>query len=257
MAAYNSFKEKVDSLIGINLDYYKETQMKRRIKSLMKRNGYKDFNSYYIGLTENEELLDRFINHLTINVSEFYRNPSQWKVLEKRIIPSIRENNFGRLNVWSSACSTGEEPYSLVMLLSEIYPLRDIRVLATDIDMGAINKAKEGIYVGKALENLPEKYIEKYFVKENGVFKISREIKDRVEFKRLDLLKDPFPRNMDLIACRNVMIYFTDEAKDKLYDKFNYALKDYGVLFVGSTEQIIMPERYSFESVETFFYRPI
>lgn len=255
MPNYESFKKDIDKLIGINLDYYKETQMKRRINSLMTREGYKDYDSYYSAMSKDKEALARFINHLTINVSEFYRNPNQWKVLEQKVMEHLKENNRGSLNIWSSACSTGEEPYSMVMMLSEFYPLDKIKILATDIDMGAIAKAKAGIYVEKSLENLPDKFIKKFFKEENGVYKISDEVKKRVEFKKIDLLKDNFPGNMDLISCRNVMIYFTDDAKAKLYEKFNRALTSYGIFFVGSTEQIIMPERFKFKTFETFFYQ--
>ena len=165
--------------------------------------------------------------------------------------------NKRQLNIWSSACSTGEEPYSLVMLMSNFFPLNSIKVLATDIDDGAIDKAKLGLYSEKSLENLPKKFIEDYFTKIEKSYKISDKIKSRVEFKKLDLLKDTFPKNVDLITCRNVMIYFTDDAKDLLYKKFNKSLSENGILFVGSTEQIIMPERYNFKSEKTFFYKNI
>ncbi len=257
MAKYESFKRKIDRLIGINLDYYKEAQMKRRITSLKKRNKYKDFDDYFTALEKDKELLKDFINYLTINVSEFYRNKSQWDELEKTIIPELQKYNSNKLKIWSSACSTGEEPYSLVMLLSKFYNLRDIEVLATDIDLGAIEKAKKGIYTEKALANLPREFKSNYFKEEGGLFKISDEIKNRVKFEKIDLLKDRFPSNFDLITCRNVMIYFTDEAKENLYEKFNKSLKKDGIFFVGSTEQIIMPERYNFETFKTFFYKKI
>ena len=159
------------------------------------------------------------------------------------------------MKIWSSACSTGEEPYSLVMLLTKFYNLEDIKILATDIDLQAIEKAKDGVYNEKALANLPKDFVDKYFEKVDGSYKISSKIKRAVEFKKLDLLKDPFPTGMDLIICRNVLIYFTNEAKDKLYKKFYSSLSDQGIFFVGSTEQILLPEQYGFKSVRTFFYK--
>lgn len=254
MPKYEDFKKNINNLININLDYYKEKQMKRRITSLLTRNNFTDFDDYFTGLKKDRNLLEQFINYLTINVSEFYRNPSQWDVLHKEIIPLIIGNSRQKIKVWSSACSTGEEPYSLVMLLSNFFPLRDIHVLATDIDEEAMNKAKIGLYSEKSLASLPMGYKEKYFAKIENSFKISDDIKKCVEFKKMDLLKDNFPLNIDLITCRNVMIYFTDEAKELLYNKFYDSLSNNGVLFVGSTEQIIMPERYKLKSVRTFFY---
>lgn len=257
MEQYEIFKKNINKLINIDLNYYKERQMLRRITSLMKRNGFNNFDEYYQKLKIDKDLLEQFINYLTINVSEFYRNKSQWNILEKDIIPELVKKRRGPLNVWSSACSTGEEPYSLAMLLTKFYNLKDIRVLATDIDLGAIEKAKIGIYDEKALRNLPREFIHKYFEKVENSYKISDEIKAAVEFKRLDLLKDPFPKEVDLILCRNVLIYFTNEAKELLYRKFHHSLRDGGIFFVGSTEQILLPERYGFKSVKTFFYKKI
>lgn len=254
MDKYEWFKKQVYYLIGIDLSSYKEKQMKRRIQSLLSRNKYKDFGDYLEGLKKNSVLLDEFINYLTINVSEFFRNPMQWEVLEKEILPELIKNNK-KLNIWSSACSTGEEPYTLVMLLSRYFNLKDIRILATDIDLGAIEKAKAGIYNEKSLQNVPNDLRIKYFEKVGNSYKIHRSIKDCVQFKRIDLLQDKYPNNCDLILCRNVLIYFTEDAKVKIYNNFHDSLSNYGVLFVGSTEQIIMPEKYNLKSVRTFFYK--
>ena len=255
MAKYEVFKKQVNDLVNIDLNFYKEKQMKRRISSLISRNNYKDFDDYFLALKKDKVLLEQFINYLTINVSEFYRNLSQWEVLEKEIIPGLLSDGKRNLKVWSSACSTGEEPYSLVMLLSNFFPLRDIKVLATDIDDEAINKAKVGLYSEKSLANLPRNFKDKYFEKVQGSYKISEDIKKCVEFRKIDLLKESFPSNMDLITCRNVMIYFTEEAKELLYEKFYKSLSREGILFVGSTEQIIMPEKYNLKSAKTFFYK--
>lgn len=257
MAKYEAFKKDINNLTGIDLNYYKEKQMKRRINSLLSRNKFKDFDDYFLSLKKDHDLLDQFINYLTINVSEFYRNLSQWEVLEKNIIPELIGSNKREIKIWSSACSTGEEPYSLVMMMSNFFPLNRIKVLATDIDEEALNRAKQGLYTEKSLNNLPKEFKEKYFKKVESSFKINDEIKQRVEFKKMDLLKDRFTSNIDLITCRNVMIYFTDDAKDLLYNKFHDSLNDEGVLFVGSTEQIIMPQKYNFKSDKTFFYKKI
>lgn len=256
MDKYEVFKANINKLIDIDLNFYKEKQMKRRIQSLLTRNNFKDFDDYFQGLKSDKVLLEQFINYLTINVSEFYRNPNQWQVLEKDIIPSLLSKK-NRLTLWSSACSTGEEPYSLAMLMTKFFPLKEIRILATDIDEEAMNKAKFGLYSEKSLENLPLDFKTKFFTKIENSYKIFDEIKRCVEFRKMDLLKDRFPSNMDLILCRNVMIYFTEEAKELLYSKFYNSLDDNGILFVGSTEQIIMPEKYKLKPAKTFFYKKI
>jgi chemotaxis protein methyltransferase CheR len=133
-------------------------------------------------------------------------------------------------------------------------PLKDIKILATDIDNEAIKKAKAGIYTEKSVEKLPAQYLAKYFRREGNSYIINDDVKACVEFRRINLLKDPYPQNCDLIVCRNVLIYFTEEAKDEIYRKINKALKNEGVLFIGSTEQIIMSGKYSLKPVKTFFY---
>lgn len=251
---YEGFKEKILKLTGIDLSSYKERQMRRRIDSLIRRNNYDDYDLYFKALTQNSKLYDEFINYLTINVSEFYRNPAQWEMLEKEIMPNILKVNK-RPKIWSAACSTGEEPYSLTMMMSRLTDLGSVKILATDIDDGAIAKAKMGIYSQKSLANLPKEFVTNYFSKVGESFKISDKIKNCIEFKHHNLLEDKYPDNCDLIVCRNVMIYFTEEAKAIMYSKFRNALSSAGVLFVGSTEQIILPQRYRLEPLRTFFYK--
>lgn len=250
---YEGFKNEVLKLADIDLDKYKEKQMKRRINSLIQKNGYDSYLDYVDAIRTNKELYDEFINYLTINVSEFYRNPEQWEVLRENILPFLLRKSPS-LKIWSSACSTGDEPYTLVMVLNHYVPLKDIKIIATDIDNEAIKKAKAGIYTEKSVEKLPPRYLAKYFAKAGNTYVINDEVKACVEFNRLNLLKDTYPKNCDLIVCRNVLIYFTEEAKDEIYVKFNKALKTDGVLFIGSTEQIIMSGKYSLKPVKTFFY---
>ena len=251
---YEGFKQKILKLTSIDLSSYKERQMKRRIDSLITRNGFDDYDDYYKALTQNVKLYDEFINYLTINVSEFYRNPGQWEILEKEIIPNLLKHNK-KLKIWSAACSTGEEPYSLVMLMSRFMDISNIKIIATDIDDGAVTKAKYGLYAAKSLESLPKDFIAKFFDKEGDYYRIKEIVKKCVEFKKHNLLKDKYNDNCDLIVCRNVMIYFTEEAKAEIYQKFRDSLANHGVLFVGSTEQIIMPQRYKLDPLKTFFYK--
>ncbi|WP_432409528.1 CheR family methyltransferase [Wukongibacter sp. M2B1] len=258
MLGYEKFKEQVFKKTGINLSAYKERQMKRRIESLIKRNDYNTYEDYYKAMAKDSELFNEFINYLTINVSEFFRNPAQWEVLKEEIFPYLMNNNGKRkLKVWSAACSTGEEPYSLVMALSDFFDLRNIEIIATDIDNEVLNKASIGIYSAKSIENTPQRFKSNYFEKTGNSYRVKDEVKKCVKFKKHDLLKDAYPNNCDLIICRNVLIYFTEEAKEIIYQRFNSSLKDDAVLFVGSTEQIILPHRYNFKAIKTFFYKKI
>ncbi|EOD01638.1 CheR family methyltransferase [Caldisalinibacter kiritimatiensis] len=253
MDKYEFFKKQIYKLTDIDLNLYKEKQMRRRINSLANRNGFKDLEDYFYAIKKDRELFNEFINYLTINVSEFFRNPKQWEVMEHDIIPNLIKRN-GKIKIWNSACSTGEEPYTLAMILTKFYNINEIKILATDIDKAAIEKAKIGIYNEKSLKNVHSEYKKKFFKKIGNSYKIDESIKKCIEFKHHNLLKDAYPKDNHLILCRNVMIYFTEEAKVKLYKNFYDSLTDDGVLFVGSTEQIILPERYNFKPIKTFFY---
>ena len=250
---YEGFKLEIYKLTDINLSLYKEKQMKRRIDSLIRKNGYELYKDYVQALKREKTIYNEFINYLTINVSEFYRNPEQWEVLKDQMLPML-SNRFPDLKVWSTACSTGDEPYTLVMVLNQHIPLGNIKILATDIDEEALRKAKAGNYSEKSLEKLPRAYINKYFTKDENIYTIKDEVKRCVEFSKINLLKDPYPSQCDLIVCRNVLIYFTEEAKSEMYAKFNKAMKNNSILFIGSTEQIIMSGRYKLNPIKTFFY---
>lgn len=251
---YEDFKKEILSLSGIDLHSYKERQMKRRIDALIRKNNYEDYHSYVFALKTDKELYNEFINYLTINVSEFFRNPTQWEVLEKEVIPYLLKHSPS-LKIWSAACSTGDEPYSLAMVLSKFLPLSKIRILATDIDKQVLEKAQMGLYNKKSIEGVPKEFLAKYFKIVGESYKISDEIKKCIDFKQHNLLKDPYPDRCDLIICRNVLIYFTEEAKSEIYTKFNRSLKTDGVLFVGSTEQIILSHKYALSPMRTFFYK--
>jgi chemotaxis protein methyltransferase CheR len=253
---YPQFIEQIKRKTGIDLSLYKEGQMKRRLTSLYEKKGLKDFQQYFMLLEKNREELFEFLDRMTINVSEFYRNGKRWEILEKIILNDLIKKEK-RLKVWSAACSTGEEPYTLAMVMSSFMSLNDVRVLATDIDNNAIARAKLAIYQPRSLQEVPADMKKRYFTYDEGYYKLKEEVKRAVSFKRQDLLADTFDSNFDLIVCRNVLIYFTEEAKEQLYHKFSKAMKKGGILFVGSTEQIFQPAKYGFEVVDTFFYRKV
>ncbi|MCR4430652.1 MAG: protein-glutamate O-methyltransferase CheR [Tepidanaerobacteraceae bacterium] len=256
MDGYKDFTGQIKDLCKIDLSEYKEKQMKRRIESLIKRNGLSDYNSYFNLLKNSDNHLKEFLDYITINVSEFFRNPTQWIVLENEILPTLISKKK-KLKIWSSACASGEEPYSVALLLAKMGILTNADVIATDIDTRALEDARAGVYPIKSVVNIPAQLLDRYFIRKDDIFILKEEIKKRVSFSVLNLLNDKFPRDCDLIICRNVMIYFTEEAKDKLYKKFYDAMLDEGILFVGSTEQIITPQKYGFVGIKSFFYKKV
>lgn len=251
---YEKFKSAVFALTKIDLNAYKERQMKRRIDALIAKHGITGYEAYVQVLKTDKTRFEEFVNYLTINVSEFYRNPDQWQVMDKEIIPELIYKYGKNLKIWSSACSTGDEPYSLVMALSRHIPLNQIKILATDLDKQVIAKAKVGLYSEKSIAAVPEDLKKKYFTKVGLSYQISDEIKARVEFREHNLLENNYPKDFHMIVCRNVLIYFTEEAKDEVFKKFYHSLVPGGILFIGSTEQIINHRDMGFERKSSFYY---
>lgn len=253
---YGYLKKEVLQLTGIDLNCYQEKQMKRRIDFLISKNKITGYDKYVTVLKTNRKVFEEFVNYITINVSEFYRDAAQWKVLEEKAVPELVAR-FGRnLKVWSAACSTGDEPYSLVMALSRHLSLGNVRIYATDLDRQVIEQAKEGLYSRKSIAFVPADLKRKYF-RQTGVdsFLIANEIKACVEFREHNLLKDTYPTGCHLILCRNVLIYFTEEAKDTVFRKFHKALADGGLLFIGSSEQIMNHREIGLLRKNAFFYQ--
>ena len=253
-ADYEYFKKEILKLTSIDLNAYKEKQMKRRIDNLIMKNRITGYDNYVSSLKTNKEMFDEFINYITINVSEFYRNPDQWEYMDKTVIPALVSRFGTRLKIWSAACSTGDEPYSLVMALSRHMPLSNIRITATDLDKTVIAKAKVGLYDAKSVSNVPDDLKKKYFTQVGPSYKISDEIKSRVTFSEHNLLKDRYDTGYDMIVCRNVLIYFTDEAKDEVFRKFFKSIKPGGFLFIGSTEQIVNYKEIGNVRENSFYY---
>lgn len=251
---YEYFKKAVYDLTSIDLNAYKEKQMKRRIDTLIDKSKITGYDNYIKLLKTDKAAFEEFVSYLTINVSEFYRNPEQWALMDKDIIPELISKFGKNLKIWSAACSTGDEPYSLVMAFSKHIPLNQIKIFATDIDKQILEKAKLGLYNEKSIENVPDEFKKKYFTKIGASYKISDEIKARVDFKQHNLLKDKYPTDVNLIVCRNVLIYFTEEAKDEVFRKFKDSLASKGILFIGSTEQIVNYRDIGYTRKNSFYY---
>lgn len=221
----------------------------------MRKRGFKaSFKDFAAALEKDQALLNETLDRMTINVSEFYRNYKRWEVLETAILPLIK--NGKPLKIWSAACSTGEEPYTLAMLLDQQKSLPGFQILATDIDEKALEKAKKGVYQERSLQEVPSSVKDRYFTQNaNRSYEVKAEIKKNITFKKHNLLADRYEQDFDLIVCRNVFIYFTESAKEELYLKMAHSLKKNGVLFVGSTEQIFNPEKFGLAPADTFFYQ--
>lgn len=253
---YEFLKARVLSLLGVDLGSYKESQMRRRLGGLLERLGISSFQEYAARLEKEERLRREFLDFITINVSEFFRNPDRFRELETMILPDLyrRDRPF---RAWSAGTANGAEAYSLAILLFEHPPLRGARVLATDIDRQMLEQAREGIYTEQDLKNVDPARRKRFFRPDGDRYRVTDALRSLVEVRRHDLLRDPYPTDLDLIVCRNVIIYFTDEAKAHLFRGFRSSLREGGVLFLGGTESFFNSRDYGFETIRPFFYRAV
>ncbi|SFC60253.1 CheR family methyltransferase [Clostridium uliginosum] len=253
---FNDFHKWVHRELGINLSAYKPDQLNRRIDSLMSRVGIKSLDEYTKVIKCDSEQRQKFLDFITINVTEFFRNPELFDDLEKKISTELLHNN-PNLKIWSAACSIGCEPYTIGMILNRISPNGRHTIIATDIDNTILSKAKLGEYTNNEMKNIKSNDLNKYFEIKDDKYYISNKIKSMVTFKKHDLILDRYENNFDLIICRNVVIYFNNDTKAEIYKRFSNSLKKGGFLFVGATESIYNYKDYGFEKAATFIYKKL
>lgn len=251
---FSFLKMKVKKLTGLSLDSYKHDQMIRRLDGYLSRQGYSSVASFCATIERDRDALAALMDYLTINVSEFFRDAEQFRVLKTTVIPALLRKSKS-LNIWSAGCSIGAEPYSVAMVLAELNPLGKHRILATDLDETSLARARSGgPYSESHLEQVDSAVKLKNFTKTDDGYVVAPRFKQMIEFKRHNLLTDPFERGFDLIMCRNVTIYFTDETKEVLNKRFADSLKDDGVLFIGSTESLLDAHSMGLERMLASFF---
>ncbi len=257
---YTQVKASIKQRLKIDLENYKDEQMKRRLDSWLVRSRAGNWNEYFDLVSRDNVELERFRNYLTINVTEFFRDPPRWNMLRDEILPYLQQADSSHsegLKLWSAGCSIGAEPYSMAILMAEAAPRQQYFLLATDLDRGALSKAKaRGPYTPEDIHNLNAIQRQKYINPSTPYF-VNESIQKRIRFQEQDLLADRFEHGFDLIVCRNVVIYFTTDAKDALYSKFCAALRRGGILFLGGTEIISGAARFGLQNFGISFYRKI
>ena len=252
---FANFRDRIYKDFKLNLNAYKENQLKRRLDGLMtkKKVPAGDYAGFLKMLTTDKQAYLDFLDTVTINVSEFFRDKPIFAVLEDKILPPLAGK--GVLKIWSAACSVGCEAYSMAIILNELSPGKRHQIEATDLDRNILQAANKAVYTKEQVRNVSNERVLKYFKKEGDMYHLDAKIKNMVNFRQHDLLTDPYNQGYDIIACRNVMIYFTKEAQDILNNKFIKALKPGGVLFIGASEMIFNAKELGLEKVASCYYR--
>lgn len=255
-ADYLRFCDGVRQVCGVDLGHYRPAQMERRLRTFAERAGHSDLDAYLAQIRRDITAREEFLDRMTINVSELFRNPERFAELERIHLPSLQGVSPRGLKVWSAACSYGAEPYSLGILLQELDPGGRHELRATDIDRNILARAKEGMFSRADMRNVTPARRQRWFTEHpGGEVQASDALRRMVRFSQMDLLKDRYPTGQDLILCRNVVIYFTEDAKRHIYAGLRAALRPGGLLMVGSTESIADAEKTGWEKAGTFFYR--
>jgi len=252
---FDRLKARLETLLGLDLTAYKQAQMRRRITTHISRTN-SDVDEFITQLGSDPEELAELRDMITINVTEFFRDEAQWTQLRRTVLPQVIEGANGRPSIWSAGCSTGQEPYSLAMMLDEAKALDRATLLGTDFDRDALAKARNGgPYRAEEMKGVPAQQLEDHFIQDAKGLTASPALKRRLKFRELNLLKDRFGRGYDMVVCRNVMIYFTGEVKSDLISRFVGSLKPNGVLFIGATEALLGDDLSGLDRLGGNFYR--
>lgn len=212
----------------------------------MRARGARDYNAYADLLRSDPLEYEELMRDLTINVTHFFRDEAVFRALEDEVLPLIIyhkvKSGGSSIRIWSAGCSSGEEPYSLAILMRELleeeFDNFSVTIVASDIDEGVLEKAKKGQYLPRQVVNVPPPYLARHFTIDDGMYQISPEIRDMVQFRNIDLFTATAGSHFDMILCRNVVIYFTRDMQEKLYMKFHRSLRPGGYLVMGNTETL-------------------
>ena len=255
---FQTLLKKIHNERGIDFSQYRPRGLKRRISTRLRARDCSRYRNYIAVLNRDQGEYERLLSAIFINVTEFFRNPRAFEIIEKSLIPEIiSEKERGArktIRVWSGGVSFGEESYSLAILFYEVLKERindfTIKIFATDIDVECMERARLGSYGKNSLKNVRPQLFHKYFSFVNGNYVVDDKLRLLITYRRHNIISDTPLRHMDLILCRNVAIYFTKPLQEKLLYNLSYALKPGGFLVLGNVESLWGDLRKSFKVID-------
>lgn len=247
------FIQQFKAISKIDLSHYNPTQVKRRLSVFQQKYQLETYEKLLAAIQGDENLFHECLKRLTINVTEFYRDSQHWDKLREYISALTRIRL--PLRLWSAGCATGEEAYSLSALLGAMIPRDHWELLASDLDSQALALAQAGLYKAKSLKGLNAQQIAMIFTKvDSDLYIVKDRVREKVSFFSHDLLQDDYPPKLDVILCRNVLIYFKESTKKLVIARLAQALNTGGILFIGGSEQIMNPRDYYLRNENIYFY---
>jgi two-component system, chemotaxis family, CheB/CheR fusion protein len=249
---------------GFDFTGYKRASLMRRVQHRMDQAGYQTFEEYLDVLQASSEEFVALFNTILINVTTFFRDPEAWEFVRTDAIPAIlaARGPDDPIRVWSAGCATGQEAYSLAMLLAEALGAENFRqrvkIYATDVDDDALTQARAASYDAKAVESVPTDLRERYFGRANGHYMFHKDLRRAVIFGRNDLVKDAPISRVDLLACRNTLMYMNGETQRNVLGRLHFALAPHGMLFLGHAEMMLShADRFAPVSLDSRIFRKV
>jgi len=254
-ADFTAYRNLIYNESGIHFTATNRSILESRLKEQLRNHSVSDVKSYYNIITKDKEELKDFLDSITTNLTRFFRNQAHFDALEQYVIPELMNIKKGTGNttikIWSAGCSTGEEPYTIAMLLSEILPPPwKFEITASDISLKCLMAGKEGFYADSRIVGIPDNYLAKYFDKVEGGYKAKPELMSKIKFDYHNLKNDSGLYGIDVLFCRNVIIYFDEAAQTAVINRFWDAMANKSFLFIGHSESLFGMDT-KFEFVKT------
>jgi len=261
-ADFDLYRNLIYTESGITFTATNRSILESRLKERLREKNLPTAKAYFEMITRDKEEMKAFLDSITTNLTHFFRNQAHFDALEKYVVPELIKIKKGGLSttlkIWSAGCSTGEEPYTISMLMSEILPPPwKYEIVASDLSLKCLMTAKEGFYADTRITGIPDNYLKKYLDKVEGGYKIRPEIQSKIRFDYHNLKNDSGLKEMDIVFCRNVIIYFDEAAQTAVMNRFWNAMASKSFLFIGHSESLFGMDT-QFEFVKTdwaTFYR--
>lgn len=252
---YLAFCRSLRELCGVDLTQYKRPQMERRLRAFFGRRGISRLTDCIEDLRNDPAQLDALLDRITINVSQLWRNPEQWELLESVVLPDL-DRGGGELRAWSAGCSYGAEPYTLAAICHLTDRGAHVKIRGTDIDKRMVARARAAIFSDSDARAAPSAKLQAAFDRVDGGWRAKRSLRAMTKFDVGDLLAGSPPSgHYDLILCRNTVIYFSEQIRDELHARLAEGLRPGGYLIIGSTERVADPAALSLQMTHPFIYR--
>lgn len=249
---FEKFRKFVHDESGIAFSATNRSILDSRVKEILRKKNLESVDEYFKLISTNEEEKKVFLDSVTTNLTHFFRTQPHFDAFVNYVIPHLIQEKkaagMNSLSLWSAGCSTGEEPYTIAMILKTVLPPNfTFTIKASDISLKSLMVGKKGFYAANRMDGIPEEYVKRFFTKVGDGFQVNKELMDTIHFDYHNLIYDSGVRNLDVVFCRNVLIYFDEEAQNAVVNKFYDAMASHSFLFIGHSESLFgMKTKFQF-----------